>query len=331
VSFGIINAHTDPGRRFPAGQLWFNELRASDVDKTAGRAQRVTVSGNLANLLSYNVNWNGRDANFITVGQSIGSGASTDQLSFGSSLDLHRFFEGTGIILPLRYQLTRNASAPRFTAGDDVVRTGAAAKASETSNETRTWSTSYSRSWSDRSNPFLRYTIGGIGASASLTESETNTPTTVNEGRNFAASVAYNVSLRKLLTFRVPGTKINVFPLPEQAYWTYSLNTNRSATFDRLQDSTGTLRERSRVVGRQATLAIGMTSRPIDLLSHQIQATRNLTLRDDLLEKIGFMNFGRVVNWRQGFNSRYQFRGRTSSLSTWSVVVITRALAWKPR
>jgi hypothetical protein len=309
VSFGIINAHTDPGRRFPAGQLWFNELRASDVDKTAGRAQRVTVSGNLANLLSYNVNWNGRDANFITVGQSIGSGASTDQLSFGSSLDLHRFFEGTGIILPLRYQLTRNASAPRFTAGDDVVRTGAAAKASETSNETRTWSTSYSRSWSDRSNPFLRYTIGGIGASASLTESETNTPTTVNEGRNFAASVAYNVSLRKLLTFRVPGTKINVFPLPEQAYWTYSLNTNRSATFDRLQDSTGTLRERSRVVGRQATLAIGMTSRPIDLLSHQIQATRNLTLRDDLLEKIGFMNFGRVVNWRQGFNSRYQFRG----------------------
>lgn len=309
VSFGIINAHADPARRFDSGQLWFNELRATDVDRTAGRAQRFTATGRLANLLSYNVNWNGRDANFVTVGQSMGSGNSTDQLSFGTSLDLHRFFEGTGIILPLRYQYSRNSSRPRFTAGDDVVRTGALAEASETANETRTWSTNYSRSWSDRSNPFLRYTIGGIGASATLTEAENNSPTTLSKNRSFAAAVSYNLSLRRLLPLRIPGTKLNFYPLPEQAFWNYALNTTRASTFDRLQDSTGTLRERSRIEGRQATIAFGMTSRPVDLLTHQIQGTRNLTLRDDLLEKIGFINLGRVVNWRQSFNSRYQVRG----------------------
>lgn len=320
VSFGLINSHTDPSRVFDTGQLWFNELRATDVDRTAGYAQRVTVTGRLANLLSYNVNYNARDANFITVGQSTGAGNSTDQLSFGTSLDLHRFFEGTGIILPVRYQFTRNGSRPRFTAGDDVVRTGALADASETSNETRTWSTNYSRAWSDRSNPFLRYTIGGIGATATLTEAENNSPTTVSTNRSFAAAVNYNVSLRRLLTFKVPGTRINVFPLPENAFWNYSLNTSRIRTFDRLQDSTGTLRERNRIDGRQATIGFGMTTRPIDLLTHQIQGTRNLTLRDDLLEKIGFINLGRVVNWRQSFNSRYQLRGNVwlQPVATWN-------------
>ena len=308
VSFGLINAHRDPARTYDDGQLWFNELRATDVDRTAGRAQRFTMTGRLANLLSYNVNWNGRDANFVTVGQSLGSGNTTDQLSFGTSLDLHRFFEGSGIILPVRYQFSRNASRPRFTAGDDVVRTGALAEASETSNETRTWATNYSRSWGDRSNPFLRYTIGGIGASATLTEAENNSPTTVTRNRSFAAAVSYNLSLRRLLTLRVPGTKLNFHPLPEQAFWNYSLNTNRATTFDRVQDSTGTLRQRSRIDGRQATIAFGMTSRPVDMLTHQIQGTRNLTLRDDLLEKVGFINLGRVVNWRQSFNSRYQVR-----------------------
>ncbi len=309
VSFGIINGHRDPSRVFDSGQLWFNELRAIDVDKSSGHAQRVSVNGRFANLLNYNVNWNGRDANFITVGQSVGAGSSNDQLSFGSSLDLHRFFEGTGIILPVRYQFNRNTTTPRFTAGDDVVRTGAAAAASRSQSETRTWSTNYSRSWSDRSNPFLRYTIGGISASATRTENKDSNPTSVGSGTSFAGQVTYNVSLRKLLTFHVPGTRINLFPLPDNAFWNYSVNTSHRVIYDRLQDSTGTLRERSRVDGRQATISFGMTSRPFDLLSHQIQGTRNLTLRDDLLERVGFINLGRVVNWRQSFNSHYQLRG----------------------
>lgn len=309
VSFGVMNHHTAGGKSYDTGQFWFDELRATDVDKTAGQAQRVTVAGTVADLLSYNASWNGRDANFVTVGQSVGAGSSNDQLSFGASLNLDRFFSGTGIVLPVRYQFSRNSLKPRFTAGDDVVRTGAAAEASETVGETETWSANYSRTWSDRSNPFLRYTIGGITASATHTNSDGRNPTTVDRGKSFAAAVNYSVSLRRLLTFRVPGTGINVFPLPEQAFWNYALNTRQAFTYDRLQDSTGTLRLRNRVDGRTANIAFGLTTRPVDLLTHQISGTRNLTLRDDLREEFGFINLGRVVNWRQGFNSRYTLRG----------------------
>ena len=161
VSFGLMNHAFQANKTFDEGQVWFNELRAIDVDRDPGYAQRFLVNGRVANLLTYNASWNGRDANFVTVGQSLGSGNTTGQLAFGSSLDLHRFFEGTGILLPVRYQFSRNTSLPRFSAGNDVVREGDAADISETRNQTESWATSYSRSWSERSNPLLRYTLGG--------------------------------------------------------------------------------------------------------------------------------------------------------------------------
>ena len=85
----------------------------------------------MSNLLTYNFSWNGRDANFQSVGESRGSGNTQNQITAGTSVDLHRFFEGTGIVLPVALNYARNSSRPRFTAGDDVIRTGALEAASD--------------------------------------------------------------------------------------------------------------------------------------------------------------------------------------------------------
>lgn len=311
ISFGLMNHAFTSNRTFDEGQLWLDEMRATDVDRDPGYAQRVLVNGRVANLLTYNASWNGRDANFITVGQSLGAGSTTGQLGFGASLDLHRFFEGTGIILPVRYQFSRNTSLPRFSAGDDVVREGEAAAASETSNQTESWSTSYSRQWSDRTNPVLRYTLGGITASISRTEIDNSSPNTAFNSTAVAAAVNYGLSARDWWNFKIPLLPGRFYPFPERAFWNYAVNTRKSITWDRLADTTGTLRlvERSNIQSRAATISFGMNSRPIDLLSHQISGTRNLTLEEELREEWGFINFGRVVAWRQTFSARYQVPG----------------------
>src|SRR5262249_52757755 len=154
-----------------SGQLWFDELRATDVAKDVGHAQRVQVTGALANLLSYNLAWNGRGADFLSVGETRGSGNTDDQLTGGGTLQLNRFFEGSGISLPVSFSYSGTRSSPRFTAGDDVVRTGPLAQASVTRTDSRSISTSYSRTWSDRSNALLRYTLGGITAGWQQTQS----------------------------------------------------------------------------------------------------------------------------------------------------------------
>ena len=304
ISFGVINQQTDPDSIVGAGKILLDEMRAIDIAKDDGYAQRMQVNGHLSNLLSYNFSWNGRDANFQSVGESRGVGSTSNQFSAGTSVDLHRFFEGTGIVLPVSLSYGRSTSRPRFTAGDDVIRTGALEAASETRNESRGLTTSYSRQWSERSNPILRYTLGGIGASYSRSESDGRNPTTVTSSRGQSASVNYGISPRSLLVVGLPATKMKFYPLPERAYWNYSVSTSEAETFDRRRDGSG-LVLRNAVTGRTAFINFGADTRPFEILHHHFEGVRNLTLPDAQLEKLGFVNLGRVVTWRQSMDARY--------------------------
>src|SRR5262249_60051359 len=51
ISFGLVNHSTT--KRF-TGQLWFDELRATEVAKDVGLADRINVNGRVANLMDYN-------------------------------------------------------------------------------------------------------------------------------------------------------------------------------------------------------------------------------------------------------------------------------------
>ena len=303
ISFGLENAS---GREFPAGQLWFNELRATDVEKTAGRAQRLLVNGRLANVLTYSASYNGRDANFISVGETRGAGSSNDQFSLSTSFDVHRFFEGTGIILPVTYGYSSAVSKPRFSAGDDVVRTGAFASASESRSDNQNWSAAYSRTWSERSNALLRYTVGGLSAGINKTVAHSRSASTVDTSTSTNSYLNYRQSFRKLLSIPIPFfKKARIFPLPEGLSWSYTSATRESRSYDRQRDSTASLVQRSKNRGRAASLSFGADLRPIELLTYHVEGLRNLTLEDALSEHIGGVNVGRVTNLRQNTNANY--------------------------
>src|SRR5262249_46973476 len=158
------------------GQLWFDELRAIDVFKDNGHAERVIVDGRLSNLLTYNFSWNGRDADFMSVGDTRGNGTSTNAFAMSAGLDLHRFFEATGIVLPVGFNFSQNTARPRYSAGDDIVRGGADLIRSETFTDSRSWNASYSRVWDERANPLLRLTLGGITAGYATSSLHSHNP-----------------------------------------------------------------------------------------------------------------------------------------------------------
>ena len=305
VSFGVINANPPGGREFPSGQFWFNELRATDVKKDVGYANRVLVNGRMANLLSYNVAWNSRDENFLSVGESRGSGSRSTQVQATTQFDAHRFFEGTGITLPVSIAWNRNSSKPRFTAGDDVVRTGAQQEASETRSETRSISTTYARAWGERTNPLLKYTVAGLTANISRSETDSRTPSAVSNSASTNAGVNWSVAPRALVAIGMPIGKAKFHPLPERVYWNYQVSANESKSFTRATDGSGDLLPSSNLKGRQATLGFGADSRPFDALTHHIDGTRALSLDNVPLDHIGFVNFGRLTSWRQNFSTRY--------------------------
>lgn len=299
ISFGLVNQSTTS--RF-TGQLWLDELRATDIAKDVGLANRVLVNGRWANLMDYNVSWNSRDADFLSVGEARGSGSRNTNLNVTTRFEPHRFFEGTGILLPVTFSQNETKSRPRFAAGDDIVRSGALELASETRSVSRTLSTSYSRIWSDRANPFLRYTLGGINANISRSTNDARNPTGISKSTTVNAGVNYSIAPRQLLPVPMPFMKAKFFPLPERFYWNYGVTTTKTDAFTRTFGS-DTLRPSSSQNGRAANLNFGADTRPFDLLSHHIEGQRNLALEGVRLEQIGFINFGRLTSWRQSFSS----------------------------
>jgi hypothetical protein len=298
-------------RQLWSGQLWFDELRATNVAKDVDHAQRVQVSGRVADLAAYNLAWNGRGADFLTVGESLGSGNSTDQLTWSTTLEPYRFFEKTGIVIPVSLSSSRNSSRPRFSAGDDVVRSGELQAASETRSESHSFSTSYSRAWSERSNPFLRYTIGGISASYARSQSNGQSPSSEDRQVTRSATVKYQIAPRKLLSVPIPLSKARLFPLPERCYWDYSRSDTRSTSYERVGALRDSLRLRNDLTGRSGSISFGADTRPLDFLRHHIEGYRNLTLSPDQVrnDRLGFINLGRVTSWRQAMDARYTFKG----------------------
>jgi hypothetical protein len=318
LSFGIIHHGT---AEYPSGQVWFDDLRAIEIARDPDLAERVSVNGRLANLASYNVTYNGRGADFQQVGEARGRGSENQNLTYTIQADLHRFFEATGIVLPVSYSYSGDKIIPRYTAGDDVFRSGAAAEISTTKRITRNFSTSYARSWSDRSNPLLRYTIGGITASYGRSISQGVGPTGADTATSNAATVNYLIAPRELWSLRVPATRLRLFPLPERAFWNYRINTTDARSYYRVQDGTARLVPSAFNTGRAAFIDYGASIRPFDFIHHEFSALRNQTLPAHLLENVGFVNLGRVVQWRQAMDSRFALQKGSAWLRptlTWS-------------
>ena len=234
-----------------------------------------------------------------------GSGNKQSQIQFQTGIDLNRFFESTRIIMPVNFSYNGSQSEPRFTAGDDVVRTGALAEASDTRSSGRTISTSYSRTWSDRSNPFLRYTLGGITANYSRTDIDNRNPISIDQLSTNNAAVNYSLSPRQWL--KIPlGRKITFFPLPERFTWNYSVMNSTSNSVQRSPDSSGVHVPIYGTTGHQANVLFGADTRPFDFFHHSFAATRNLALDPSLMERVGFINLGKVVGWNQQMDARLQ-------------------------
>jgi hypothetical protein len=307
VSIGLVNERPDVP--YGVGQMWFNELRAIDVAKDRGHAQRLALGGRMANLFQYNFTWNGRDADFLSVGETRGSGSSNDSYALSSNIDVHRFFEGTGIVLPVSFNFSQNTSRPRFSAGDDVVRGGRDLERSESFNDSRGWSVAFSRSTGDRANPFIKYSLGGISANFSAQNSHGRNPVTADQSTLYSGSVNYSIAPRSALPLHIPLTKARLFPLPERFYVNYRSDERRSATADRL-NGTDTFIPRSLVGGRSAGINVGMDLRPFDFLHHHYEAVRNLNLQYRPVPRLfnGSLNLGSVVSWSQNLDANYTLR-----------------------
>ncbi|MCK4631836.1 MAG: cell surface protein SprA, partial [candidate division Zixibacteria bacterium] len=141
---GLINEDADSIPSLQSGQIWLDELRVTDVRRDVGMAGRLSVSGTMADLVTFNFNYRSQDPYFrglstATRGggdRNLGSGKTATSFGFSSTISLDKFFPRSwGARLPVTIGRTRSVTTPLLRTNSDIVLPEAVRKAEESISE----------------------------------------------------------------------------------------------------------------------------------------------------------------------------------------------------
>jgi cell surface protein SprA len=114
---GIINL--DPTQKF-TGEVWFNELRLSDVERDKGIAMRVRGNLQIADFATISGDIERRDADFHTVAERFGKGNNSLSGSLNFNISLQNFLPASwGLAMPLSMNFRRRSETPKYFPGRD--------------------------------------------------------------------------------------------------------------------------------------------------------------------------------------------------------------------
>ncbi|HEX7077353.1 MAG TPA: cell surface protein SprA [Candidatus Eisenbacteria bacterium] len=307
VSFGLTVAGAPAAT--PQGEVWFDELRLSDVRKDKGYASNVSVQANFADLLAMNVSYQKQDQDYFRVGQGSNQGSGLDHaaIGFSSTLNVDRFMATSGIQLPVRFSMQHSTDVPKFRTGSDVVLDPARSDVETRRLDRQSVDLSYSRTGPRKG--ITRYTLDAIQTSMSYARQGQITPQSADSNWTFNSNVSYNLPVGgggiNL------GRKMKINFLPETfhvgANWVSSRNVSYSRT---LTDTSDAQDLRSDVKQRIILLDAGAAYIPLTGVrtSYSLRSTRDMLLHQD-----GFFGFnkGTEIRHEQALDVQYAPRWLT--------------------
>ncbi len=186
---GIKNMHPD-GLPF-TGDLWFNELRLSNIQQDRGVAMRVRTELKIADFMSVNGEVERKDADFHNVATRFGTGNNRVSGNFNASVSLDKFLpQSWGLAMPLSLNYRKSNSEPKYFPGQDRLVTGKLPEEDLVKVRSKSRQTGFNIAFRRRAkskNFFLKNSLDGMSFSLGRSESNTENPTT-----NFSKNIGWN-------------------------------------------------------------------------------------------------------------------------------------------
>jgi len=302
-----------------SGEIWFDDLRLTEVRRDAGLAATGRMTMQLADLGGFTAVVEGRNYAFrgLTQGRtsSVVAGASQLKTSLNGNLSVDRFLPPVlGVSLPVTASYSKSTSEPRLLTGSDIVLTP--------ERRTQETSTSISRGFSTRlsirprtDNWIINSTLGSIGTRFATNRSQTWSPTVpFSESDRYDAGADYRLKIANRLTFpalywtrllflprRIWGTPFSLLPQGFDAQGT--VRRDRSMSIN----SQGELTQSYR---RDFQGTASTTLQPISpvQISYAMTTNRDLADPERLNLSLNPRNFrlGTETNFTQRLSSSYR-------------------------
>ena len=197
LMLGVHNLGLNPF----SGELWINELRLSDVRKDKGVAMRFRSDIRISDLISFNMEYNQKDADFHTVNERFGEGSDSKSQTYNGSIQLDKFLPSRlGLSIPISGNFSSTESTPKYLPkqGDILTR---AVQENDTLMEqarSRNLRKGFGMSLSKRTksrNFFIRYLLDPVNVRVSYSYSKMTSSTVENNwSRGYNGSFTYNLT-----------------------------------------------------------------------------------------------------------------------------------------
>ncbi|HDQ46253.1 MAG TPA: cell surface protein SprA [bacterium] len=198
-------------------EVWLNELRLSNVRKDRGMAMRARGEVAIADLFTFNGEYQRQDADFHTVNEQYGKGSFSESRNLNAGVNLNKFLPSSlGLLIPVSVTYSQSVSTPKWIPGSDIlvsrntVQSDSLWETIQTFQERKGFSVSLRKGTRSR-NFLVRYLIDPARTSLSYTSSQSKNPQQkYNDNIGINGSFGYNLSFgtqNYIMPFKWMGSK----------------------------------------------------------------------------------------------------------------------------
>ncbi|MGD9140590.1 MAG: cell surface protein SprA [bacterium] len=188
ITGGVMNLGGAPAD----GEVWFDDIRLTDVRREPGYASRVSMGASFSDVLTLSADVKRTDTEFTTRGAKR-KGSDDTNVTLSASTKVDRFLPDIGISLPLNARYTKARSVPTLKSKSDIALEEDQRRAESTTRESESYSLNISRPAKSR-NLFMKLTMDLMNVNVSMSRKRDRTPEFADT--NITYNGNFNYSLR---------------------------------------------------------------------------------------------------------------------------------------
>ncbi|MFZ1948268.1 MAG: hypothetical protein WAW06_12030, partial [bacterium] len=232
IGAGVVNSGS-ARTSDEAIEVWFDDLRLTDVRRESGYAKRVSIGAALSDVITLAADFKQSDTEFQTLG-STRKGTDDTDLSLSATAGIDRFLPGMGVSLPFSVGYHKSSSLPTLSSRSDVALREDQRRQEERTSVDDNWSLGFSRR-AKSGNALLRLTLDGISGRVSYARKRGNSPELEDNSSGYSGNLSYAFKPWWTHSFRMyRGYGLSY--LPEAVNVSVSGSTRNSKQFDKRQN-----------------------------------------------------------------------------------------------
>jgi hypothetical protein len=187
ITGGVINQGAEP----VDGEVWFDDIRLTDVRRDVGYATRVSMGASFSDVLTLSADVKQTDTEFQTRGAKR-RGSDDTNISLSASTKIDRFLPNMGVSLPLNARFTKIRSVPTLQSRSDIVLDEDQRREESTTRQNESYSLGFSKSTKSR-NIFMKLTVDLMAVNVSMSRKRDRTPEIADTNTTYNGNFTYSL------------------------------------------------------------------------------------------------------------------------------------------